>query len=478
MDAPAPWSLLRISKIRLVLVLFTAVAVTSVGKGPAQAQGIVQAPALPGAQPISSRDRVYTSDQVSNTVTVINPATNEVLGTIALGNARLNGLFSPIYFQEINVHGLGFSPDGSLLDVINVTTNSAVVVNTGDNSVRDTFYLGRALHEGFISPNGRELWVAVRGQNYISVVDLAERRETHRIQTALSPSMVVFSPNGRLAFVDHARAAELDVIDVGRYEVVQRITNLVSPFSPNLAVSPDGREVWLTHKDVGKVTVVDARRFRVLAVLDTGPVTNHVNFVSKPTADYAYVTVGGTNETLVYRRNGGNPRLETRIANSGSTPHGLWPSPDNSRVYVVLENSDALDVIDTDSRQVIATLGIGQQPHTVVYVANAVPQGDGRANLGQQGLNLRILNQPAEVQGADGRANATIRALGALDMIDVAASGFQPNSRLTVFIANSSMTVPIARLAIDGQGQGNALAFTTFFDVFDRVIIVPQGQQP
>src|SRR5258708_7562388 len=31
------------------------------------------APALPGAQPISGNDRVYTADQDSNTVTVINP---------------------------------------------------------------------------------------------------------------------------------------------------------------------------------------------------------------------------------------------------------------------------------------------------------------------------------------------------------------------------------------------------------------------
>jgi YVTN family beta-propeller protein len=50
----------------------------------------VQAPALPGAQPISDNDRVYTADQDSNTVSVISPKTNTVLGTIALGNVRLD----------------------------------------------------------------------------------------------------------------------------------------------------------------------------------------------------------------------------------------------------------------------------------------------------------------------------------------------------------------------------------------------------
>src|ERR1700759_1084290 len=86
---------------------------------------VVQAPALPGAQPISSRDRVYTADQVSNTVTVINPKTDEVLGTIPLGHDRLDQTRRPVATGQVGVHGLGFSRDGSKLDVISVTSNGA-----------------------------------------------------------------------------------------------------------------------------------------------------------------------------------------------------------------------------------------------------------------------------------------------------------------------------------------------------------------
>jgi DNA-binding beta-propeller fold protein YncE len=69
--------------------------------------------------------------------------------------------------------------------------------------------------------------------------------------------MVLFRPDGKYAFVCHSFTPELHVVDVKRKRVVKRIP-VVSPFSPNLAVSADGREVWLTHKDVGKVTVVMA----------------------------------------------------------------------------------------------------------------------------------------------------------------------------------------------------------------------------
>src|SRR5918996_5555903 len=82
---------------------------------------VTQAPALPGAQPISANDRVYTADQSSNTVSVINPKTNTVLGTIALGKPRMDvdaDVLGAMYNGEIDVHGLGFSRDGRYLDVV------------------------------------------------------------------------------------------------------------------------------------------------------------------------------------------------------------------------------------------------------------------------------------------------------------------------------------------------------------------------
>src|SRR6201994_316893 len=116
---------------RVAVALLAAGAVTipvALASGASRPRGlsrphVVQAPALPGAQPISSRDRVYTADQVSNTVTVINPKTNEVLGTIPLGQDRLDQILGPIDRGQINVHGLGFSRDGTKLDVISVTSN-------------------------------------------------------------------------------------------------------------------------------------------------------------------------------------------------------------------------------------------------------------------------------------------------------------------------------------------------------------------
>ena len=187
-------------------------------------------------------DRVYTADQTSNTISVIDPNTNKMLGSIHLGE-DVPAALSPLYRGELLVHGLGFSPDHKTLDVVSIGSNSVTLIDTETNLVKGKIYVGRSPHEAFFRPDGRELWVAVRGENYISVIDPASRRETRRIETANGPGMVLFRPDGKYAFVPSSFTPEMDVIDTADYKVIARVSQ-ASPFSPNLAVDQD--EVWFT----------------------------------------------------------------------------------------------------------------------------------------------------------------------------------------------------------------------------------------
>ena len=190
-------------------------------------------------------DRVYTADQTSNTVSVIDPATNTFVGAIHLGDDVPSAL-APLYRGQLLVHGLGFSPDHRTLAVISIGSNAVTLIDTQTNLVKGTIYEGRSPHEGFFRPDGRELWVAVRGENYVSVIDPVAMKETRRIVTADGPGMVLFRPDGKYAFIPSSFTPEMDVVDVDTYQVIARVPQ-VSPFSPNLAVDQD--EVWFTLKD-------------------------------------------------------------------------------------------------------------------------------------------------------------------------------------------------------------------------------------
>src|SRR5215831_10427068 len=100
----------------------------------------------PWARPdiaISGRDRVYAADQTSNTVSVIDPAENKLLGVIRLGDP-VPGALSPLYKGQLLVHGLGYSPDSRTLAVVSVGSNSVTLIDTATNKVRGIIYVGRS----------------------------------------------------------------------------------------------------------------------------------------------------------------------------------------------------------------------------------------------------------------------------------------------------------------------------------------------
>jgi YVTN family beta-propeller protein len=72
---------------------------------------------------ISHRDRVYSAEQYSNTVSVTDPASNTLVGTIRLGDP-LPANPSPLYKGQLLVHGLGFSPDHHTIAVVAIGSNA------------------------------------------------------------------------------------------------------------------------------------------------------------------------------------------------------------------------------------------------------------------------------------------------------------------------------------------------------------------
>src|SRR5262249_15205877 len=150
--------------------------------------------------PITPRDRVYTADQTSNTVSVIDPSENKLLGVIRLGDP-VPGALSPLYKGQLLVHGMGYSPDSKTLAVVSVGSNSVTLIDTATKKVKGSFYFARPPHEGFFTPKGRVLWVIVRGENYVSVIDPARIKEPRRIEVANGPGMTMFGPDGKYAFV-------------------------------------------------------------------------------------------------------------------------------------------------------------------------------------------------------------------------------------------------------------------------------------
>jgi YVTN family beta-propeller protein len=195
--------------------------------------------------------------------------------------------------------------------------------------------------------------------------------------------------------------------------------------------------VWLTLKDLGLVMVFSAETpFEVLRVIETGPITNHVNFVNTARGQFAYVTVGGLNQVKVFQT---DTFQQVATIPVGDLPHGVWSSGDGARIYVGIENGDAVAAIDTSTNQVIAAIPNGQAAQALVYIPQAVPtETAGVENLEALGIAGAAVHLKLAAAGRSMSTTVSLFDQGLTQMLQAAVTGLEPDKPYVLALTSNS----------------------------------------
>ena len=103
--------------------------------------------------------KVYITNTTAGTVSVINPATNEIVGTIQTGP---------------NPAGVAFTPDGKFAYVANMGANTVTVINAATNTpLASQIFVGINPANIAVSPDGKWAYVTNYGSNSVSYIDTA-----------------------------------------------------------------------------------------------------------------------------------------------------------------------------------------------------------------------------------------------------------------------------------------------------------------
>jgi len=360
---------------------------------------------------IDPRDRVFITNEDSNTLVVIDPRTNTVETTINLTSFDedprppfryiTNGvapthaamIHKPLYHGCVDAHGAVPSPDGRLLAtsgrgssniylidaaqrrVIGNVPNPAAGPGTSAERLSPGLLLGREPHEPTFTRNGKELWVTLRGEDRIAVLDVdrairqlrgAEVSAIRRFLPTLDgPSQVWFNREGTLAFVASQKVSKVDVfrLDTGPdgHTRPQRISTLdigaqdKPGFTPFMKTTPDGNEVWFSHKLADAVSCRSTRDgFALLDQVPLGAMArpNHVEFVSNAKGSVTYASLarvddggpGGVaaSQIAIVDRSAktGARKMVGSFFTHGRESHGLWTNPENTLLYVAHEQDE------------------------------------------------------------------------------------------------------------------------------------------
>ena len=399
--------------------LKAAVALPAVAAAPwalAQSASSTQAPVAAGAAgaDIAAVDRVFITNEDSNTIAVINPASNTVDTTINLTSfdedARppfrfVTGgvmpthaamIHKPLYHGCIDAHGAVPNPDGTLLAtsgrgssniylidavnrrVVGNVANPQAGPTTNPERLSSGLLLGREPHEPTFTRNGKELWVTLRGEDRIAILDVdqATRQLTGKgegpaqavrayVPTINGPAQVWFSKDGLLAFVISQKVAQLEILQVNpdgngysrpkRLRLVDLSAQDKPAFTPFQKLSPDGSQMWLSHKLADAVSIVSVKDpGTVLATVPLGEMArpNHLEFVDNARGQVTYMSLarvddGGHNGAASSRLaiiDRSVPPAQQKVVGlvytGGREAHGLWTNPANNLLYVAHEQDE------------------------------------------------------------------------------------------------------------------------------------------
>jgi len=138
--------------------------------------------------PASTRaQNAYITNLVSNTVSVINTATDTVIATIPVGLAPF---------------GVAVSPDGSKVYITHENIFGTVsVIDTARTTVIATIPVGRLPLGVAVKPDGSKVYVASLADGIVSVIDTATNTVSATIPVGLSSVGVAVAPDGSKVYV-------------------------------------------------------------------------------------------------------------------------------------------------------------------------------------------------------------------------------------------------------------------------------------
>jgi YVTN family beta-propeller protein len=300
---------------------------------------------------------VFCPARYSDEVAVIDPVTNQVVTQIPVGIGAY-----PIRIATTLDRLKAFISDNH--------TASISVLDTVARTNIATIPVARAPGETTITPNGSQLWVVhqvnVLGDRHHSPVEVIDTATNLVITTVLIPGTgakaLLFSQDGRFAYVANNTVGEVDVIDTTTYQVTSIPTG---PGCRRLALTPTGDRLYATDNYGSNVSVIDTATNQVIATISVGVAPFDVGIT--PNGNEAYVTNQHDGTVSVI-----DTTTLTVIATipTGMLCQQLKISPDGTKVFVQNGFSDTVSAIDTATHTVIATIPTGHHPWTILLSPN------------------------------------------------------------------------------------------------------------
>lgn len=326
------------------------------------------------ASPAKAEPFAYVANGPDNSVSVIDTASNTVVGLPILVGSFPNAV--------------AITPDGKFAYVVNRGSNDTSVIDTDPlsgtyNTVVDTVNVGTLPFAAAVTPDGAFLYVANYLDNTVSVIDTASNTVMGAaISVGSGPTGIAITPDGKFAYVTNEGSNDASVIDTtSKTVVVPSIP--VGSLPEAIAATPDGKFAYVANLGSNDVSVIDtdpsSGTYNTVVATVIPPGFPPIALALTPDGKSAYVVNVATNNVSVIDTDplSGTYHTVTATVGVGTGPLGVAITPDSKFAYVTNGNDGTVSVIDTTSNTVPgAAITVGNFPAGLAITPSLGPDID------------------------------------------------------------------------------------------------------
>jgi YVTN family beta-propeller protein len=282
--------------------------------------------------------RVYVANRGSNTVSVIDGATNTLIATIE-DPAIPNGVAVNPRTDRIYVSNLG---------------RSVAVIDGAANAVVAMIPVGSGAFSIAVNPETDRVYVANFNDRNVSVIDGATNSVIATIDLGGGALGIAFNPRTNRGYVANYQSGNVGVIDGATNTIAAVIPTGGTPAS--VAVNPETNRVYATASP--QFTVIDGQ---TNAIITRFVVDGADDIAVNPTLNRLYATKLGVNRVAVID---GETNTEVGDVDLGTFPAGIDVSSRSNRVYVAKYFANAVAVItESDLTAPLITASVAPAPN-------------------------------------------------------------------------------------------------------------------
>ena len=283
--------------------------------------------------------------------------------TNRIDEAILTGLKVGDYPEGIVMH-----PTNNRLYVSNGVSSTLTVIDTTNNSLHTTIPVLNRPRGLALSLDGEFLYVANGGADRVSVMNTSTNTVEHTIPVGDMPNVIAITPEtGEYAYVSNAYSGNVSVIRTSDNSVEKTIPVGVNP--AGIAIDPFSGYVYVAnHEHNSDQTSVSIINPSSLAVDKTIPITDCFPYGPwdlELSRDGKYVFVSISCAGTIRVIDTATQEMLDSVINVGDWPMGISLTPNGQYLYVANSSSDTVSIIDLCSQvllpefQSIPTHGAG-----------------------------------------------------------------------------------------------------------------------